>query len=130
MGLRIVYLCGGRAKNHSNSADPELVTSTDQISMSTDKNCCRDCNNNQQAPSTKCWFILMLLTHALTTAVYAYAGARGMEYFDKSWGYQSYCQIAAVCWAVSGVIISVLACRLRDNFKVDRVEEENSRDDG
>lgn len=126
-GLRIVYLRGGHDQannNHSNnnSVDPEaeVVTSTDQnqTSMKTDKKgCCRDCSNNQQHTlPTKCWFILLLLTHVLTTAVYAYAGARGMEDFDKSWGYQLYCQIAAVCWAVSGVIISVLACRFGDNL--------------
>mmetsp|Transcript_28574 Transcript_28574/g.45001 ORF Transcript_28574/g.45001 Transcript_28574/m.45001 type:complete len:189 (+) Transcript_28574:150-716(+) len=133
MGLRIVYLCdvdeeeviNNRTSNNNSVDDEEVVTSsTDQTSMntSTDKKCCYYCNNNnnhqQKTLPTKCWFILLLLTHILTTAIYAYAGARAMQDFGKSWGYQLYCQIAAVCWGVSGVIIGVLACRFREKFQV------------
>jgi len=125
MGLRIVYLCSycQTTNNQNNQDDQEaLTTSTDQPSIisSDTKCCCCNFNNQQQqqTPPTKCWFILLLFTHLLTTAVYAYAGARGIQEFDKSQGYQLYCQIAAVCWAVSGVIIVVLACRFRTKFEV------------
>ena len=132
LGLRIVYyllLCywqqqtnnnsnQNRSEHNDNNRDDQEVVETssdDQqpTTMSSDNNkCCYSYRNN-------CWFILLLLTHTFTTAVYAYAAVQDL---GKSRGYQLYCQISAICWGVSGVIIFVLACHFRDKFQVGGVQ--------
>ena len=74
-------------------------------------------------PPIKCWCVLLLLTHVVITIVYAFAGARAVD-MGRGREWQLYCQIAAVCWATSGTVVSGLACCYRKDF-LGRDDEES-----
>ena len=113
LGVRIVYLLRHK-QNNDISDDQEVESSVDQFVQTNDR---KKCCIRKRKPPLKCWFVLLLLTHILTTAVYAAAAVIGMQRLDITRGYQIYCIIAAICWAVSGVIVAVWSCRHRDKFQ-------------
>ena len=137
VGLRIVHLCHRRQQRNNDNENRrsnndnidhdhdqlEEVEAARQKQTSSGRRegnnyccifntccCCRI--------STKLYLILLLITHTLTTAAYAFAGAQDPQQFDKTRGWQVYCQIAVVFWAVSGLIVFGLACRYRDKFEL------------
>lgn len=117
VGFRIVYLCW---RNNSSNNNDTLEAYQPRINGH-----CSWCCFCTKQPPIKCWFVLLILSHALTTAVYAFAGSQDPQEWDKSRGWQLYCRIASICWAVSGVVIFVLVVHFRGKFELGEVIQNN-----